>query len=79
MTGRGMVRGRVLALGVVAATDVPTALAHAQVDPLHAELQALLTAGNLRRRVEDLDRADVGAGGRALTIARPNRAAGRHI
>ncbi len=79
MTGRGMVRGRVLTLRVVAAADVPTALAHAQMDPLHTELQAHLTAGDLRRRVEDLDCADVGAGGRTLTIARSDRATGTHI
>jgi transcription elongation factor GreA len=72
----GVVGGGVLAFGVVAAADVPAALAHAQVDPLHAEPQALLAAGDLNRRIEELDRADVRAGlGRALTVADLDRTA----
>jgi len=54
MAGRRIVRGGVLALGVVATADVATALTHAQVDPLHAELEALLAASDLGGRVEDL-------------------------
>jgi transcription elongation factor GreA len=76
VAGVCVVGGGVLAFGVVAATDVPAALAHAQVHPLHPELQALLAAGDLNRRIEELDRADVRAGlGRALTVANLDRAA----
>jgi transcription elongation factor GreA len=72
----GVVGGGVLAFGVVAAADVPAALAHAQVDPLHPEPQALLAAGDFNRRIEELDRADVRAGlGRALTVANLDRTA----
>lgn len=77
MAGLPMVRGRVLAFGVVATADVTAGLAHTQVDPLHAELQALLAAGNLSRRVEDLERADVRAGSHAPTIALTNAASAR--
>jgi len=64
------VGGGVFAWGVVAAADVAAGLAHPQVDPLHVQLQALLAARDLTRRVEDLDRADMGAGGsRPSTLA----------
>ncbi len=67
-----MVRGRVFALRVVAAADVTAGLAHPQVDPLHAEGQALLAARDLRRKVEALDRIEVCAGvGREPTITGP--------
>jgi hypothetical protein len=76
----GVVRGGVLARGVVAAADVPTAMAHAQVDPLHAELEALLATGDLGRGVEDLDRAEVGAGlRREPTIAQAIELPGSRI
>jgi len=76
MPALGVVGSGVLAFGVVAAADVPAALTHAQVDPLHPELQALLAAGDLNRRIEELDRADVRAGlGRALTVANLDRTA----
>jgi transcription elongation factor GreA len=72
MPGGIVVRGRVFARRVVAATDVAAGLAHPQVDPLHAELQALLAAGDLRREIEMLDRVEMCAGrGRRFTIAGP--------
>jgi len=46
------------------------------VHPLHPELQALLAAGDLNRRIEELDRSDVRTGlGRALTVANLGRTA----
>jgi len=66
----GVMGGGVLAGRVVAAADVAAALAHAQVDPLHAERQALLAAGGVDWRVEVLDRVEMGARlSRGLTIA----------
>ncbi len=57
-----VMRRRVPALGVVAAADPAAALAHPQVDPGHSKPQAFLTPLDLGRRVEVLDRVDVGAG-----------------
>jgi hypothetical protein len=62
----------VLALGVVAATDVPAALTHPQMDPLHPLGKALLTPGHLGWWVEALDRVDMRAGrSRESTLALP--------
>ena len=69
MAGLPAVRGRVLALGVVAAADVPADLAHPQVHPSLALRQALLAALDLVGEVEVLDLADVGAAGRTPTLA----------
>jgi transcription elongation factor GreA len=70
VVSRGVVGSRVLAWRVVAAADVAAALAHAQMDPAHAERQALLAAGGVDRWIEVLDRIEMGAGlSRVVTLA----------
>src|SRR5215210_253262 len=64
----GVVRLRGVAAGVpvgrgVAAADLPAGLAHPQVHPAVARLQALLAAGDLVRLGEVLDLVEVRAGG----------------
>jgi hypothetical protein len=54
------VLGGVLILGVVAAADVPTGEAEAQMDPGVAKLQAFLAASAARR--DFLDQAQMAAG-----------------
>jgi hypothetical protein len=57
-----MVGSGVLADRVVAAADVPARLAHPQVHPAHPHRQALLAAGDLTRKVEVIDRIQMGTG-----------------
>src|SRR5262249_9544546 len=45
----------------VAATDLAAGVAHAQVHPAAADLQALLAALDLLRQLGELDRVEVGA------------------
>ena len=60
----------------VAAADVPAGLAHAQVHPPATGFQALLAAGDLGGRLEELDLAEVRADGhlRKSTVARAREA-----
>src|SRR3954447_26682701 len=55
------VLARVLVRRGVAAADLAARLAHAQVDPLVARLQALLAAGDVGGGVEQLDLVEMGA------------------
>jgi hypothetical protein len=48
----------------VAAADLPAGLAHAQVKPAVAGLQALLAAGDVLGELGDLDLVEVRAGDR---------------
>src|SRR3954454_12076069 len=61
--GLAGVPGRVAVRGGVAAADLPAALAHAQMDPLAADLEALLAAGDVGGRLEELDLVEMGADG----------------
>src|ERR1700730_7944729 len=74
MAGVGLpMPGGVTARGVVAATDVPAAHAHAQVHPVAAGLQALLAP--VTRWGDVLDRLQVSAGRRSHGWPPTSRAA----
>jgi hypothetical protein len=65
------VGGGVFADRVVAATDVPTGLAHPQMDPAPAGRQALLTTLDLVRQVEEVNRVEMGAFSRRRAKIQP--------
>src|SRR5688500_2283007 len=56
----------------VAAADLPAGLAHPQMHPAVARLQALLAAGDLLRRLDDLDLVEVLAAGHQPGILTEN-------
>ena len=62
MAGLVKVCRRVAIRGVVAATDLPAAEAHAEVHPAASDLQALLATQELFRQLGDLDLVEMGAG-----------------
>jgi hypothetical protein len=64
------VAARVSIGGRIAATNLSAGLAHSQVHPLTADLQALLAAGDVTRGLEDLDFVEVTAGSHQLLLRR---------